>query len=91
MLVGEIVCLVVSALLIALGVHALFAAYHANLFRLRWSWAMNAIPADMRVRIPKIIGVIFLAGGLFLLVDSLIGLTTHRRANLPGSGAVAER
>lgn len=89
MLVGEIVCLVVSALLIALGVHALFAAYHANLFRLRWSWAMNAIPAGARVRIPKIIGIIFIVGGVFLLVDSLIGLSTHRKSMLPD--VVAER
>ncbi len=89
MLVGEIVCLVVSALLIALGVHALFAAYHSNLFRLRWSWAMHAIPAGTRLRIPKIVGVIFIVGGVFLLVDSLIGLSTHRNSKSPA--VVAER
>ena len=77
---AEIVCLIVAVSLIGIGVHAVFAQYHHNVLRLRWAWAMTAIPAEIRVHMPRILGTIFLAGGLYLLVDTLIGMQADRGA-----------
>lgn len=78
MSLSEIVCLIVAVSLIGIGVHAVFAQYHANLLRLRWAWAMTSMPAEVRVYMPRILGAIFLAGGLYLLVDTLIGMQADR-------------
>ncbi len=60
-----------AAALLLIGLNGLFTPYPRNWLKLRWGLGAG-MPWSWKIRVPKILGAILLAGGIVILVDLCI-------------------
>jgi hypothetical protein len=65
---SDILAILLAAVLLVVGLNGLFTPYPRNWLKLRWRLG-DGMPWAWKIRVPKILGAILIAGALTILLD----------------------